>query len=272
MSEGYLIINGTTENSIEIDLLIKSIKKIDPERPVSVIVNSVAAKFIEADSVIILNEHNPTLCYFKSMLLSPYTKTIGLLPDQLLTYFDLSLWENLRGLDSIVLPEHRYLFNNEVIDPLMYSSSSTEIKSFGINSIPNAIFFNKDKGCDYIFGLASVLCSSYDQDSYIQFFANKEHEMPPFPKFIWPSWVLSLLQSITEKKISTLDFMHCIDLSKQENNYINNNWTKRWSEFLTYWVNDECVLKIENFVQHGLVKYESRGWLTDEILENFKNK
>lgn len=272
MSEGYLIINGTVENSTEVNLLITSIKRIDPTRPISVIVNDNAAKFIEADSVIYLKEHNPTLCYFKSMLVSPYTNTIGLLPDQLLTYFDVGVWENLKGLDPIVLPENRYLFNNQIVDPMMYSNASAEFKSFGISSIPNAIFFNKDKGCDYIFGLASILCSSYDQDNYISFFANKEHEMPPFPKYIWPSWVLTLLRSITEKKISTFDFMRCIDLSRQENNYINNNWTKRWSEFLTYWVNDEGTLKIENFVQQGLVKYESKGWLTEEILENFKNK
>jgi hypothetical protein len=270
MSEGYLIINATTKNSVEVNLLITSIKKIDPTRPVSVIVNDVAAKFIEADQVICLTEPNPTLCYFKSMLASPYTKTIGLLPDQILTYFDTGVWENLRGMESIVLPKDRHLFNNQVIDPFMYSDASTEIKSFGLASVPNAIFFNKEQGCDYIFGLASLLCSNYDQDNYIQFFADKENEMPPFPKFVWPSWILSLLQSITEQKISTYNFVHCIDLSRQENNYFNNNWSKRWSEFLTYWVNEESSLKIENFVQQGLVKYESPAWLTDEILENFK--
>jgi hypothetical protein len=95
--------------------------------------------------------------------------------------------------------------------------------------------------------------------------------MPPSPEFIWPSWMLSFLQSITDDKISTFDFMHCIDLSKQENNFINNNWTRRWSEFLTYWVNDQGVLKIENFVQHGLVKYDSSAWLNEETQQNLKN-
>lgn len=270
MSEGYLIINGTKENSTEINLLITSIKKIDSVRPVSVVVDDSAAGFIDADQVIRLADSNPTLCYFKSMIASPYTKTIALLPDQILTYFDTAVWENLRSLDSVVLPRNRYLFNNEIIDPFMYNSSSMEIKSFGLASVPNAIFFNKEQGCDYIFGLATVLCANYDRDSYIDHFADKEHEMPSFPEYIWPSWILSLLQSITEQKISTYDFMHCIDLSRQENNYFNNNWSKRWSEFLTYWVNEECTLKIENFVQQGLVKYESPGWLTDEILENFK--
>lgn len=272
MSEGYLIVNCHVDNQVEVDLLIDSIKRIDPTRPVSVIVDNTDIKFIQADSVIFLKESNPTLSYFKAMLLSPYTKTIGLLPDQLLTYFDTNVWENLRGLDSIILPEHRYSFNGQIIDPALYTNSSTELKSFGVSSVPNAIFFNKDKGCDYVFGLASVLCANYSQDDYINFFSDKEHEMPTFPKYIWHSWVLSILQLITKSKISTYDFMHCIDLSKQENNFINNNWTKRWSEFLTYWVNENGVLKIENFVQNGLVRYESSGWLTEENLGNLKNK
>ena len=270
MSEGYLIVNGNIDNQIEIELLIRSIEKIDPYRPVSVIVDNNDIKFIEADEVIYLNEANPTLGYFKALLASPYTKTIALLPDQLLTAFDTVVWENLRGLDSIVLPKNRYLFNGQIINPTLYNTASTELKSFGLYSIPNAVFFNKDKGCDNIFGLAAILCANYDQDDYINFFVDKEHEMPSFPKFIWSSWVMSLLQTITSRKISTFDFMHCIDLSKQENNFINNNWTRQWSEFLTYWVNDDGVLKIENFVQSGLVKYQSCGWLTEEVISNLK--
>lgn len=270
MSEGYLIVNGNIDNQVEVDLLIHSIRKIDSNRPVSVIVNDGSIRFAGVDNVIYSNEQNPTLGYFKAMLASPYTKTIALLPDQLLTAFDTTVWENLRGLDAIILPENRYSFNGQIIDQTMYNNPSTELKSFGLCSIPNAIFFNKDKGCDNIFGLGAILCANYNQDDYINFFMDKEHEMPSFPKFIWDSWVLSLLQVITSGKISTFDFMHCIDLSKQENNFINNNWTRRWSEFLTYWVNDSGELKIENFVQSGLVKYESCGWLNEEALSTLK--
>jgi len=270
MSEGYLIINSNVDNKTEVDVLITSIKKIDPNRPVTVITNDSSVGFIEADSVIVLEESNPTVAYFKSLLSSPYTKTIGFVPDQVLTMFDISVWENLRGLNSIIIPKNRFLFNGEITDPKMYASASTEIKSFDIESIPNVIYFNKDKGCDDIFGLAVILSASYSQDNYIDFFIDKEHTMPPFPAFIWPSWVLSFLRSITEEKILAFDFIHCIDLSLQENNYINNNWTRRWSEFLTYWVNDQGIVKIENFVQHGLIKYESKAWLTEDILTKFK--
>jgi hypothetical protein len=270
MSEGYLIINSTAENKTEVDILIASIKRIDPSRAISVVTNDKTISFIEADEIIFLEEQNPTLSYFKSLLLSPYTKTISFLPDQILTMFDTNIWENLRSLNSIVIPKNKFLFNNEIINPNMYTTSSTELKSFEIESIPNAIYFNKDKGCDDVFGLAVILSANYDQDAYIDFFVDKEHSMPPLPKFIWPSWILSMLRLTTDEKIYAFDFIHCIDLSIQENNYINNNWTKRWSEFLTYWVNEQGVIKIENFVQHGLIKYESDAWLTKDTLKNLK--
>jgi hypothetical protein len=271
MTEGYLIINSNKDNVVEVNLLIQSIRNIDPTRSIGVVVNSEDLKFIDADNVVCVNDSNPTVEFFKSLLASPYTKTIALLPNQLLTSFNTNIWENLRSINSIVLPENRYAYNNKIIDPSLYGLSQTEIKSFNLTSIPNAIYFNKEHDCDYVFGLAIVLSSNYVQNDYIEFFVDKEHSMPPFPDFIWPSWMLSFLQSITDEKISTFDFMHCIDLSIQENNFINNNWTRRWSEFLTYWVNDQGVLKIENFVQHGLIKYDSSAWLTEETLENLKN-
>jgi hypothetical protein len=270
MDEGYLIINGHSENILEVNLLIHSIKKIDSKRPVCVAVNSKDVKFIQADKIIYIEESNPTVAFFKSMLDSPYVKTIALLPDQILTSFDTNIWENLRGMGPIVLPEHKFAFNDEIINPSLYSLNQEEIKSFNISSIPNAIYFNKEKECDDIFGLAVILSSNYQQHDYIDFFVDQEHSMPPFPNFIWPTWMLSFLQTITDDKIRIFDFMHCIDLSKQENNYVNNNWTKRWSEFLTYWVNEDGILKIENFVQRGLVKYESSAWLTQEVQQNLK--
>lgn len=271
MNEGYLIINGSAETLVEVNLLVQSIKHIDATRSISVIANDEDLKFIDVDSVICVKDVNPTVEFFKSLLASPYTKTIALLPDQLLTEFNTNIWENLRSMTSIVLPKNRFGFNNKIIDPSLYGLSQKEIKSFGLTSIPNAIYFNKEHGSDYVFGLAVILSSNYDQNDYIDFFVDKEHSMPPFPEYIWPSWMLSFLRSITDEKISMFDFMHCIDLSKQENNYLNNNWSKKWSEFLTYWVNDQGTLKIENFVQHGLVKYDSSAWLTEETLANLKN-
>jgi hypothetical protein len=270
MSEGYLILNGNESNLLQVNLLIDSIKRFDKTRNVSVVTNNDSLKFHGAENVILLSEQNPTLCYFKSLLASPYTKTIGLLPDQILTMFNASVWENLRGLSPLVLLENRFSFCNMIIDPAMYVESSTELKSFNIESIPSAIFLNKEKGADDVLGLATILSSNYNQDDYINFFSDKDNMMPSFPRFIWPAWILSLLQVITEDKISKFDFMHCIDLSKQENNFNNQNWTRNWSEFLTYWVNDQGVLKIENFVQHGLVKYSSAAWLTENTLTNLR--
>ena len=117
MDEGYLIINSHSENVLEVNLLIQSIKKIDSKRPVCVAVSDKDLKFIEADKVIYVEEQNPTVAFFKSMLASPYIKTIAVLPDQILTAFNTDIWENLRGMESIVLPKNRFSFNDEIINP-----------------------------------------------------------------------------------------------------------------------------------------------------------
>ena len=97
-----------------------------------------------------------------------------------------------------------------------------------------------------------------------KFFVNEKNKVPN-------NEILKVLNIILKSKKPLILVGGGIKRSKQENNFINNNWTRRWSEFLTYWVNDSGVVKIENFVQLGLVKYESCGWLNDESLTNLKN-
>ena len=45
-----------------------------------------------------------------------------------------------------------------------------------------------------------------------------------------------------------------------------------WPEFLSYWVNEQGDIKIENYVQLGLVKYNTSAWLTDSTLINLRKK
>jgi hypothetical protein len=177
-------------------------------------------------------------------------------------------------MNSIVIPKTRSSFNGELLDYSLYTEGSTEQKSFGEGSIIDAIFFNKDKGCDYVFGMAVLIASNYDQNQCIDFFADKENNaMPPFPEYLWPEWLMSLMYKILGFKITKFDFVNLIDLSIRENSYVNDSWSKKpWSEFLSYWVNDHGDIKIENYVQLGLVKYNTSAWLTNDTLTNLRKK
>jgi hypothetical protein len=256
---------------------IKSIRLFDKERPISIIAHEDNLKkyllyidqeiYIEPSSIL-------SATYFHSLLASPYTKTIAFNPDQILTNFNIDVWENLRGMNSIVMPKTRSSFNGELLDYSLYTEGSTEQKSFGEGSIIDAIFFNKDKGCDYVFGMAVLIASKYDQNEFIDFFADKENNaMPPFPKYLWPEWLMSMMSKILGLKVTKFDFVNLIDLSIRENSYVNDNWSKKpWPEFLSYWVNDRGDIKIENYVQLGLVKYNTSAWLTTETLTNLRKK
>ncbi len=278
MSEGYLITNCSMKNLTQVEILVKSIRFFDPTRPISIATHESDLKkyllYIDREIQVTDSVKIPTAFYFHCLLSSPYEKTIAFYPDQILTNFNPDVWENLRGMNSIVLPKNRYSFNKEKIENTSYHHGAIEQKSFDEASNLNAIFFNKSKGCDYVFGLAIRIASQYNQNAFIDFFADKEnHSMPSFPEYLWPEWLMSLMSKILNFKVTKYDFIDCIDLSPRENSYVNNNWSKKlWPEFLSYWVNDEGSIKIENYVQLGLVKYSTSSWLTDASLTNLRKK
>ncbi len=278
MSEGYLILNCSDDNLTQVELLVKSIRFFDDTRPVSVVASSEGITdvipYIDKEIVIDTLSDIPTAEYFHSLLASPYEKTIAFYPDQLLTNFNPAVWENLRGMNSIVLPKTRFNFNGEVIPPSVYHHGLIEEKSFDDSAILNAVFFNKAKGCDYVFGLAVVIASQYDQNSFIDFFLDiPNNAMPPFPEYLWPEWLMAMLTKILNIKITKFNFVDCVDLSPRENNRATDNWSgRKWPEFLSYWVNDQGSVKIENYVQLGLIKYSTSSWLTDNVLTNLRKK
>jgi hypothetical protein len=277
MTEGYLIVNCNMKNLTQVELMIKSIRLFDKERPISIIAHEENLKkyLLYIDQEIYLEPSTIlSATYFHSLLASPYTKTIAFNPDQILTNFNIDVWENLRGMNSIVIPKTRSSFNGDLLDYSLYTEGATEKKSFGEGSIIDAIFFNKDKGCDYVFGMAVLIASKYNQNEIIDFFADIENNaMPPFPQYLWPEWLMSLMYKILGFKITKFDFVNLIDLSIRENSYVNDSWSKKpWSEFLSYWVNDHGDIKIENYVQLGLVKYNTSAWLTNDTLTNLRKK
>lgn len=277
MTEGYLIVNCNMKNLTRVELLIKSIRLFDKERPISVIAHEDNLKkyLLYVDQEIYIEPSKIlSATYFHSLLASPYTKTIAFNPDQILTNFNVDVWENLRGMNSIVIPKTRTSFNGELLDYSLYTEGSAEQKSFGEGSIIDAIYFNKDKGCDYVFGMAVLIASQYNQNQFIDFFADNENNaMPPFPKYIWPEWLMSLMYKILGLKITKFDFINLIDLSVRENSYVKDQWSKKpWTEFLSHWVNDLGDIKIENYVQLGLVKYNTSAWLTEDTLTNLRKK
>jgi hypothetical protein len=278
MNEGYLIPLVTAENAEQVELLAHTIKRLDPSRHVAAITKEKIDKISSVDDVIVLDGlcDDETFNYFFSLLHSPFDKTIALLPDQLLTYFNTDVWENLRGLGSMVILDKKYSFNGETLDDSIYWNGITEIKSFGFASNVNAVYFDKEKDAKDLLGFAINLSSNYNHDDVLNWVNEKNNEgdelfLPYLPDFLWPSWIISFMRMVIEDKIIAFDFMQNIDLGKQEMNHNSRQWREEpWNRFLNYWLTDSGELKVENFIQLGLIKYQHCGWLTDKIKNKIK--
>jgi hypothetical protein len=271
MNEGYLITLLTRDNITEVELLAGSIKAIDATRQVVAITQDDIEGIDALDQIIKLDGlcDDDNFNYFFSLIHSPFEKTIAFLPDQILTRFNTGVWESLRGLGGVVLPKNRYSFSGEYIDGAAYWRGNIEKKSFDSTSNINAIYINKAEGALELLGFALDICGSYKQDSAIEWTKEKNHLgqevlLPFFPEYLWSEWVISFIATLNPERIKLFDFVHCIDLSKQEMNHWNTIWSREhWNRFLNYWVTDKSEIKIENFIQQGLVRYQHSGWLTD---------
>lgn len=276
-NEGYLIPLVTSDNLWQAELLAQSIKAIDHNRQVVAITREQISSSV-LDQVITLDGlcDDDNFNYFFSLLHSPFEKTIAVLPDQILTKFNVGAWESLRGLGGMVLPKNRYSFSGELIYDTVYWRGNIENKSFGRTSNINAMYINKAEGADELLGFALTLCGNYQQDAAIEWVKeknklNQEVLLPFFPEYLWSEWVVSFITTLNPERVKRFDFVNCIDLSKQEMNHWNAIWSKEsWSTFLNYWVTDVPEIKIENFIQHGLIRYQHTGWLTDDRIRLLK--
>ena len=279
MTEGYLILGLTVDNIKQCELLAQSIKRLDSTRPVvAVTYSDTEFRLIDIDDVVYTDTYTVTpngLEYFNSVMSSPFDRTIALLPTQLLTQFNPGVWENLRSLGPIVFPKDMLSYSYEQIDPAIYSTSAAELKAFGYASNINAGYFDKTLGSDDIMGLAMIF-ASYNNIEYLswlqEYKQNNNTTLPIFPEYIWPQWIISLVRTISDDRIKIYNFVDCIELKIQDNNTHNNKWSKStWNTFLKYWVTDSGEIKIENFIQNGLVHYTDVNWMSNDDLTNLTN-
>lgn len=277
MKEIYIINCETEEQIICAELLSKSIKKFDSNRDIVVTTPLSADAF--TSSVKIHNYEltsNPTLNFFKAIVDVECDRAIYFKPDQLLTHFSDECWETLRNLSSIVTLKTRLSFSGNPIDPDVYYQDNINVSTLKITKNTNAMFLDFSKQARQLLGFCIDFCSNYNYEDVQEFAATikengDQNSLPSFPEFIWPSWILSYASLLFDDEFIEFDFLDNIDLSLQEYNISDHVWSgKPWHQFLSYWVSDLGQLKIENFIQSGLVKYQNTVWLNDVIMSRIQ--
>lgn len=274
MKEVYIINCETEDNVLSSDLLAKTIKKFDPAR--EIIITTPLPKDSFKASVQVHNYEitaNPTLNYFKAVVDIECDRAIYLKPDQLLTHFSTDCWETLRNLSSIVTLKTRLSFAGTEINPDNYYQDNVNLSTLKTTKNINAVYLDFSKQARQLMGFCIDFCSNYSYDDVQDFIttivtAGDANNLPSFPEFVWPSWMISFASLVFEDEFIEFDFLDNIDLSRQEYNIVDHIWADTdWNKFLSYWVTELGQFKIENFIQSGLVKYQNAQWFNDDIID-----
>ena len=278
MTEGYLIL-GADDNIERVSLLAKSIKAIDSTRKVAVVTYEHTKSIDGVDIIVVADKFSPPsarLQYFYRVMKSPFDRTIAFDKNQLLLSFDVNIWETLRGLGPVVLPDTRNSYSYEAITANSYWTAEIEKNTFNVTPVLNTGYFDKTLGSDDVMGLGMDIAGRYNSMDYIgwvtEYKLANDIALPNFPDHLWPEWIIGFISSITDNKIKFYNFIDCVDLKKQDNNKWNDKWSKLpWNRFLNYWVTDTAQIKIENFIQTGLLHYDDCNWMSSDTINNIKN-
>ena len=274
MKEVY-IINCESESDVaSTNLLAKTIRKFDTTREIIVTTPNPNSEFEKFTQVHVYESTaNPTLNYFKAAVNVECDRAIYLKSDQLLTHFSTDCWETLRNLSSIVTLKTRLGFSGREINPDNYYQDNVNLATLKTTKNINAVYLDYSKQARQLLGFCIDFCSNYnynDVQNYIidMVTDNNINNLPSFPEFIWPSWLVSFASLVFEDEFIEFDFLDNIDLSRQEYNIIDHIWADtNWNKFLSYWVTEQGQFKIENFIQSGLIKYQNTQWFNDDIID-----
>jgi hypothetical protein len=270
MKEAYVIHCEDDKQVQSAELLATTLKFYDSSRPIVVVTPCTPTSFKVIKEVRAYEStSNPTLNYFKAIVDLDYDRILYFKPDQLMTHFTIDAWETLRNLSSVVTLEDRLDFAGEKILPDVYYQDSINIKTIQKTTNVNVVYFDFSKSARQLIGFCIDFSSDYSYESAQLFVraakdAGTAVDLPQFPEYIWPSWLLSFASIVFDEEFIKFNFVDNIDLSRQEFNIKDSIWaSKRWNHFLSHWFTERGQLKIENFIQSGLIKYENIAWITD---------
>lgn len=277
MKEVYIINCENESEILSAELLAKCIKHFDSSRDVIISTTQPPSKFSSGLNIVQYTDtSNPTLNYFKAIVDVECDRAIYFKPDQLLTHFTDECWETLRNLSSIVTLKTRLSFSGEPINPQVYYQDSINLSNLSATKNVNAVYFDFTKHGRQLLGFCIDFASDYDYKNIKKYVADQinngeQINLPTFPEYIWPSWILTYTSLVFDDEFIEFDFLDNIDVSKQDYNTADHIWSSRsWNKFLSYWISDSGQLKIENFIQSGLLKYQTTAWLDEIIIEKLQ--
>jgi len=251
-------------------LLALSLSKNSPNEKISIITNDI----VPADYEILFDKIIPipfgddaeTTIWkvenrWKIYHCSPYDETIVMDTDMMVFNDLTSTWNMLSDSDLFFTSEVR-TFNNNVIENDFYRKTFTE------NYLPNTYvgvhYFKQSDLAKNFYNLLEIICKNW-KEFWKEFLPNQTpgHLSIDVAAAIAIK-ILNIEEEVTNKKNNILTFTHLKPMIQGW-----NNPPDRWQDKLGVYLDDNCNLKLGNFVQNGILHYTEKDFV-EKVFNKYK--
>jgi len=270
MTQGYIIMGvddyGETQNIACAYALSLSIKMLDPDREVCVVVHKhedvplryeggfdyiVELPYGRSDS----NHHDIRIDFWQLYYASPFEENLYVDTYSIATESIASLWECaqediLFGRALTFRSERIELFSRKMYD--VQQRNSINIFDTGM------VFWRKSQVASEFFKMADPVFKSW-RDVYREVLTEAR------PEDFDMTVVVNTVADMLGETYLTSDLFHYRDMGIQFPEPDEDD-DFDWIESLNFWVTDDVHIKINNYRQTGIVRYSDPELLTDEII------
>lgn len=260
-SRGFLVFAEGSEYVTQAYLLALSLRKFN-NAPISIVTNDIVEDTSVFDRVITHSYEDTGR--FKTNIrkhvynITPYDETIVLDSDTLVLH-DLEYFWDLMTKD-VYYPTRVFTYRNETVTSDFYR------KTFTANNLPNCynafFYFKKTESSKKFFDLLNTVNDNW-QEFYSKFC--KEYT-PEIPSMDVTTSIALKIANYKERNLSAPFLIH-MKPAIQDWQIVPDKWTDK----LGVYVDKHANVKLGNYKQSGVLHYTENNFVTDAIIERFKN-
>ncbi len=207
---------------------------------------------------------------WKSIYMSPFDHTVKLDADMLFLT-DKSYWFDYLKGSNLVFATNAKTYRGDTVTSDFYRKVFTE------NNLPNVysayFYFDKSDASFEFFKLTELIFNNWEK--FFEEFFKPEHR----PKYVSTDVVFALaakilnIEELNRNKTLAEDFPTFVHMKSRlqnwpEDNLMNEDWTK----MMPIYFNQDCQLKVGNFLQTLPFHYFVKDFLTDEMIATMEKK
>ena len=207
---------------------------------------------------------------WKSIYMSPFDHTVKLDADMLFLT-DKSYWFDYLKGSNLVFATTAKTYRGDTVTSDFYRKVYTE------NELPNVysayFYFDKSDVSFEFFKLSELIFNNWEK--FFEEFFKPEHR----PKFVSTDVVFALaakilgVEELNKNRTISEDFPTFVHMKSRlqnwpEDNHMNEDWTK----MMPVYFNQDCKLKVGNYLQTLPFHYFVKEFLTDEMITLMEKK